>query len=83
MDWYFISGVLTGAIVTYLLWPGGVLFKRKTQNFRITLDRPLTGIIDLTKDQTIEMSFEYRAPRPGAEVSTEDFIIPEYLEDNE
>lgn len=84
MNYPWIIGFIMGLIIGYVFWPGGVLSnylqKRRAPKFKITLDRAPAGIIDFTKDQTIDFTFEWKAPAPG-DVNTDDFEIPEYLEE--
>lgn len=59
--------------------PGGI----PNPNFKVTLDKPPSGIIDLTQDHTFEITFEWKAPPRSDDINTDDFVIPEFLEEKE
>lgn len=57
--------------------------QRLNAEFKVILDKPPAGLIDLTKDQYFEITIQWNLPAPGDDINTDDFQIPEYLEERE
>lgn len=57
--------------------------QRPNPEFKVTLDKPPAGLFDFTKDQSFEITFSFSLSPPGHDINTDDFEIPEYLEERE